>query len=204
MAIDRTGRTCVTEMRRNPVGELIHDARVSRSMTFGDLARAVGAVTPKHISRVAQRLVLFEREGVRDRRLLQKVVAALDLDVDLVNELLHRQRQEDLAEWNRWADEPVPMELHVRPFGGFWYRHPLPHDVEHDEAGALEYARQMTIGREEMRVALVVSRRRTVTFAHGNITGVIEVSPGRTVVPHMRIGRDRVVFAAGNRRDDER
>lgn len=204
MAVDRAGRTCVTTMQRNYVGELIHETRVSRSMTFGDLARAVGAVTPKHISRIAQRLVLFEREGVRDRKLLQKVVVALDLDVDLLNELLHRQRQEDLAEWNRWADEPMPMELHVRPFGGFWYRHPLPHDVGQDEAGALDYARQMTIGRGEMRVALVISRRRTVTFAHGNITGVIEVVPGRTVVPHMKIGRDRVVFVAGDRRDDQR
>jgi DNA-binding transcriptional ArsR family regulator len=191
-------------MLRNYVGQLIHETRVSRSMTFGDLARAVGAVTPKHISRIARRLVLFEREGVRDRRLLQKVVVALELDVDMVNELLHRQRDEDLADWSRWADERVPMELHVRPFAGFWFRHPLPHDLENDEAGAMEYARLLTVGREEMRVALVVSRRRTVTFARGSIAGVAEASPGRTVMPHMKIGRDRVVFVAGSSRCDER
>lgn len=189
-------------MSSNYVGELIHDARVSRSMTFGDLARAIGAVTPKHTSRVAQRLVLFEREGVRDRRLLQKVVDALDLDVKLVNELLHRQREEDLAEWNRWADEVVPIELHVRPFGGFWYRHRLPHNLENDERGAVEYARRLTAGREEMRAVLVVSRRRSVTFARGDIAGVIEASPGRMVMPHMQIGRDRVVFVATSRGDD--
>jgi hypothetical protein len=161
-------------MPRNYVGQLIHDSRVSRSMTFGDLARAVGAVTPKHISRIAQRLVLFEREGVRDRRLLRKIVV-LDLDIDLVNKLLHRQREEQLAEWNRWADETVPMELHVRPFGGFWYRHPLPQNLENDEAGATEYARLMTVGREEMRVALVVSRRRALTFSRGKIVGVAKL-----------------------------
>lgn len=184
-------------MGTNYIGELIHEARIRRSMSFGDVARACGATTPRQTSRIAQRLVLFERESVRDRDLLQRVVVALNLDPDHVNELLRSQREEELAEWNAWADEAVPMKLHVRPFGGFWYSQSLPVEIESDELRAIEYARQMTRGREEMRVVLAVTRRRAITLARGEIVGTREAAPGADVMPHMEIDGKRIVFEAG-------
>jgi hypothetical protein len=182
-------------MTKNHVGELIHEARLRRRWSFGDLARSCGAATAKQTSRIAQRLVLFEREGVRDRQLLQKVIAALDLDQVVVLELLHRQRVEELEEWRSWADEPAPIELHVHPFAGFWYRHPLPVEIEHDELRAVEYARQMTKGREQMRVVLALSRRVALTFAGGQLVARTEATPGRSMTPFVTIGGQPVEFA---------
>lgn len=191
-------------MAMNYIGELIAHERIRRGWRFGDLARACGATAARQTSRIAQRLVLFERESVRDRALLQRVVDALDLDPVVVNELLRRQHEEELAEWKAWADEPVPMKLHVRPFAGFWYGQPLPDEIEGDELRAIQYARQMTVGREDMRVVLALSRRRSITFARGEIVATTEAKPNITAMPHVKIGGKCVVFEATNQRGDQR
>ena len=183
-------------MAANYLGQLIHERRLHRRWTFGDLARACGAVTPKQTSRISQRLVLFEREGVRDRRLLQKVISALDLDPIVVVELLNWQRVEELAEWQSWLIEPVPIEMHVRPFAGVWIKLTLPDDVAEDESLAIEYARQMTASHEEMRVVLAVDRRVSLTFAAGQLLARTEATPGRNTIPLVEIGARRIVFTS--------
>lgn len=181
-------------MAQNYIGELISQERVRRGWRFGDLARACGALSPRQISRVAQRLVLFEREGVRDQGLLRKVVLALELDPVRVNELLDRQHREGLAEWNAWVDEPAPIQLHVRPFAGFWYRHALPPDAAADESRAIDYARRLTIGRRDFRVVLALNRRVALTFAEGELIARSEATPDRSVSPVMTVGGRPVMF----------
>ena len=186
-------------MAHNYVGQLIHAARIDRSMTFGDLARSCGAMTAKQTSRIAQRLVHFEREGVRDRRLLQKVIAALDLDPQLVVGLLDRQRAQELAEWNRWADEPVPPELHMRPFSGVWIRVPLPIEIAADELRATDYAKQLTIGRKEMRIVLAINRRVAYTFAGGQLVARTEATaPHESLTPFVVVAGTRIEFVASS------
>ena len=191
-------------MAANYIGELIAGERIRRGWRFGDLARACGATTARQTSRIAQRLVLFERESVRDGALLQRVVVALELDSVIVNELLRRQHEEELAEWNAWADEPVPMKVHVRPFAGFWYGQPLPDEIEGDEGRAIEHARRMTVGREDMRVVLALSRRRSITFVRGEIVATTEAKPNVTLTPHVKIGGKSVVFEAADHGGEQR
>jgi hypothetical protein len=183
-------------MAANYLGQLIHERRLHRRWTFGDLARACGAVNLREISRVSQRLVLFEREFVRDRKLLWRVITALDLDLVTVVGLLDRQRDEERAEWKAWADEPVPMELYVRPFGGFWYRQPLPVQIASDELRAIEYAKQITAGRRELWVVLALNRRRSLSFVAGEIVSIIDAKPNASVTPFVEINGGRIVFEA--------
>ncbi len=185
----------------NYIGELIHEERHRRRWSFGDLARACGAVTPKQTSRVSQRLVLFEREGVRDQNLLQLIITALDLDLAVVVELLHRQRVEELEEWNRWADESVEIELHMRPFAGVWIKLQLPVDIAHDELRVIDYAKQMTAQRDEVRVVVALDRRRSLTIARGEVVATMEAKPNVSLKPYVVIGGRRVVFEAS--RSDE-
>jgi hypothetical protein len=183
-------------MATNYVGAYLNTTRVSRGWSFGQLARAVGAVTPKQTSRIAQRLVAFERQGVRDRKLLQKVVAALDLDATIINEQLRRQRAEELTEWTAWADEPVPIELHVIPFPGFAFRQQLPDDIAADEKRSIDFAKRMTKGRHGIRVVVALDRRRSLTFARGEIVATRDASPNVSVTPFVTIGGQRVLFHA--------
>jgi hypothetical protein len=186
-------------MANNYIGGLIHEARIGRSMTFGDLARACGAATAKQTSRIAQRLVLFEREAVGNRKLLQRVIAVLDLDPQRVVELLDRQRVEEIQAWNRWADEPVEMELHMRPFAGVWISVPLPIGIAADELRAIDYAKQLTIGRKEMRVVLAISRRVAYTFAGGQLVARTEATaPHESLTPFVVIAGRRIEFVASS------
>lgn len=183
-------------MAENFIGELIASERIRRGWRFGDLARACGAMAPKQVSKTSQRLVLFEREGVRDRRLLQKVIVALALDPQLVVELLDRQHARELEEWNRWADEPVEIELHVRPFAGFWYRHELPEEIAADELLVIDFAKQMTANRDELCAVVVVNRRRSVSIARGEVVATMKAKPNVAMKPFVVIGGQRVVFEA--------
>jgi hypothetical protein len=187
-------------MATNSIGELIHEARIGHSMSFGDLARSCGAATAKQTSRIAQRLVLFERDSVRDRNLLQRVIAALDLDPQLVVELLDRQCAEELAEWSAWADELVPIELHMRPFAGVWIKLPLPEEIAADELLVIDYAKQMTAKREEMRVVVALDRRRSLTIARGEVVATMEAKPNVSMKPFVIIGGRRVVLEATGER----
>jgi hypothetical protein len=187
-------------MENNYVGELIHEARIGRSMTFGDLARACGAATAKQTSRMSQRLVVFERESVADRKLLQRVIAVLDLDPQLVVELLDRQRIEELEAWNRWADEPVAIELHMRPFAGVWIKLPLPVEIAADELLAIDYAKRMTAKRDELRVVLALDRRRSLTIAHGEVMATTAAKPNVSMKPFVVVGGRRMILEAKEER----
>jgi hypothetical protein len=187
-------------MANNYIGELIHEARIGRSMTFGDLARACGAATAKQTSRIAQRLVLFEREAVGDRKLLQRVIAVLDLDPQRVVELLDRQRVAELHAWNRWADEPVEIEIHMRPFAGLWIKLPLPVEIAADELLAIDYAKQMTANRDELRVVLVLDRRRSLTIARGEVISSRTAKPNISMKPFVVIGGQRMILEAKEER----
>lgn len=183
-------------MAQNYIGTLISNERIRRGWRFGDLARACGAVTAKETSRIAQRLLRFEREGVHDRNLLRKVVAALDLDGTIINEQLGRQRDEEIAEWQAWVDEPVPIELHVIPLPGFAFRQQLPDEIAADETRAIDYAKRMTTGRHALRVVVALDRRRSLTFARGEIVATRDAKPNVSVAPFVTIGGRHIVFDA--------
>ena len=130
----------------------------------------------------------IEREGVHDPELLAKVLSALDLDRTYINELLCRQREEDLAEWEKWVRQPVPMELHLRPFGGVWIKVRLPDGIEEDELLAIEHARKLTAGGDDVRTVLVLNRRQSLTFARGQVLSTNEATPERSVAPFVSVG----------------
>lgn len=182
-------------MATNYVGRLIHETRIRRSMTLGDLARACGATTARATSRIAQRLVGFERDRIGDMALLRQVTSVLELDPAAVTALLERQRGEEVEEWNRWADRPVPIELHVRPFAGLWFRVSLPTGVA-DEDSAIEYARKLTAGGDDVRTVLMLSGRKSMTFARGEKLQTIEAKPNQNLEPYVLVGTHPVVFVA--------
>jgi hypothetical protein len=117
----------------------------------------------------------------------------------LIVELLDRQRVEELAEWNAWADEPVSIELHMRPFAGIWIKLPLPVEIAADEPLVIEYAKAMTAKREELRVVVALNRRRSVTIAQGEVAATTEAKPNVGLQPFVIIGGRRMLFEAKER-----
>lgn len=180
------------KLQGNPVGALIQMARTSRGWSFGDLARACGTVTPRETSKLSSRLVRLEREAhVHERKLPLRLARLLDLDVEKVRALLDDQWRTEQLERAAWLDEPVPLEMHVVPFGGFAYRHQLP--AQCDDLEAFRLAKELTRGREQMRVIVTVSRKLAFVFQRGQLIERLEAN----AAPFVRIGRSFVRFEAG-------
>lgn len=175
------------------LADLIRDARTGRGWRFGDLARQLGASTPRETSRLSLRLVRIEREGLFEQKLLLRVIGVLGLDPALVNRLLDEHRRTAQLAYEAWLNEEVPIELHVRPFAGFWYKQHLPDETAGDTDRVIAYARELTYGREEVRAVVALSRRLSVIVAQGEVVGRHE---GEPVMPVVRVGRAELQFEA--------
>lgn len=180
------------------LGAYIASERTKRRLRYGDLARLCGGTTPRQTSRISQRLVLFEREGVEDIGLLKKVVAALDLDVDVVNEMLRRDHDEAVAAWEAWVSEPVEPELHVKA-GPVWVRRSLPPSITTEEE-AVTYALEISKSRFFQQVVLQWDRRAVHVVADGVYQFKREARPDRANTPFMTVKGKPFIFAA----DDDR
>jgi hypothetical protein len=94
------------------LAEYCRKHRFARGLTLGDLARQIGAL---NVSKMANKLVRFEREGIIDPGLLNAVVTALRLYPAVVKTLMAEDEAESLRRWNEWANEPIRPYLLEKP-----------------------------------------------------------------------------------------
>ena len=147
--------------------------RLAQNLSLGDLARLIGY---KNISKGANRIVRFEREGIIDDELLIKLSRALRIDWATVDVLAEQDRQEHVEAWSKWADEPVPMRLIIKWMPAVYSERMLPVEIttsEEAEAFACDQARQL-----KRQTCLVLNRRRSVWIgADGVVTNRTEATP---------------------------
>jgi len=101
----------------NWLSKLVGHYRQQQDLNFEELARLCG-LNPK---KWGHRIVDFEREGRGNNELVGKLVHFLNVPLEDVQTAIER----DLADWNKWTDEPVPMQMIVRLIG------PFLHDPSH-------------------------------------------------------------------------
>jgi hypothetical protein len=157
------------------VSELISQARDQRGLSFGDIARLLGASTPRQTSKLSQRIVKVEREhSVVERRLISRLGDVLAIDQRELERALDKQRAEELRAWLRWLNEPMPMELHLQALPGVWFRDDLP---ELGEAEAIQFASSVAAGRN-VCACLALNRQISVWFDRdGEETGRTVATP---------------------------
>ena len=160
--------------------------RLAKNLTLGDLARLVGY---SNISKGANRISQFEREGTIDDQLLVKTARGLEIDWATVEKLAQEDRQDHIQAWNKWANEPVPMKMVIRVMATIYSTCPIPEEITtHEEAEkhACAVARL-----RKMRVCLVLNRRQSVWIgADGVVENRTEATPFRAPnLPWMQVGR---------------
>lgn len=129
--------------------------RLRQNISLGQLARMVGY---RNLSKGANRLHRFEFTGKIRQDLLEKVIAALKIDMQPVEELVLKDRDA----WEQRANELVPMRLIVRFMTAVYCEQPLPAEITTQEA-AVEYACQFA-RQHRLRCCLAVSRRLSIYF----------------------------------------
>jgi hypothetical protein len=171
------------------LAEFIRSQRFARHLTPGDLARRVGAT---NVSKMATRLVRFEREGIIDRGLLDALVAVLRIDPVVVQNLMAEDEAESLRAWENWADTAIRPFLAVRILPGVYAHVTVPDDALSPgdaEALAMKYARE-----KQRSVCLILSRRVSI-WVRSDGTVVERVEAKREmIVPSMSLRGEKKKF----------
>ena len=94
---------------------LIHQHQESKGIKVGKMSEMLGY---RNISKVFNKILRFEREGLASNELIQKLIDVLGV------ELLEVQRalQKDYQDWQAWFDEPVVRQAKL----GISYRVEVP------------------------------------------------------------------------------
>jgi hypothetical protein len=181
----------------NYLGEHFRDRRLAKELSLGQVARLLGY---RNLSKGANKVSGFERTGFLRQDLLLGLMSVLDVGPQTVQDLVARDRQEYLREWERWADEPVPFQIVVRHLPGFVTSVEVPEGVTTPEQ-AVAHGRDLA-RRLSKKVFVVLSRRETVGISEeGEISGRHRATPDADPCPSMQLGRARFLlhFNGGGR-----
>ena len=165
--------------------KLIGHHRQHKGLNFRETSELCG-MNPK---KWANKIVTFEREGIGSDEMIRKLIQVLDIHHNEVRDANHK----DLDEWNRWLDEPVPMELVLKPGAGIYLGAQIPDEIDNEEK-ALEYAASMA-KEYEFESCLILNRRESIWFKRdGSLkfdrTDKTEVA----ATPYMSVGNKQFVF----------
>ncbi len=162
----------------NRLSKLVGHYRQQQNLNFEELAGLCG-LNPK---KWGHRIVDFERESVGSGELAGKLIHALNIPLEEVKEAVEK----DLADWNKWADEPIPMQMIVRLIGPFCMIHHIPDEVCNREE-AIAYA-QNYAKTDHLRVCLVLTRRESAWISADGHTFISQSQPGGINVPYGSFG----------------
>ena len=157
--------------------------RELKGVRLGPLAETIGY---KNRNKGARLILNFEREGIITEDLLQKLIAAIEIDRETMIEAMEK----DKAEWEAWINEPVPMQMIVRLVAAVYLRHPIPAWIttpEEAEAYARNFAKE-----KHFQVCLALNRRESVWIKEdGEIKGRTIAKPGQPKIPYATLGGGR-------------
>ena len=164
--------------------KLIGHHRQSKGLNFKETAELCGLNPQKW----ANRIVTFEREGLGPDEMIRKLIQALELDLDEVRQANNK----DLDEWNKWLDEPVAMELVLKPNIAIYLGAKIPDEIDNQEK-ALKYAASMA-KEYEFESCLILNRRECIWFKRDGSLKFENKKSGIIDPPHMTVGNKQFVF----------
>jgi hypothetical protein len=165
------------------LGTYFRDQRFQQGLSLGQLARLVGY---RNVSKGANKIIRFEREGIITDELLARLAEDMHIEFGTVEQLIEQDRQEYQRAWEAWVSQPVPMQLIVKYIPAVYGKVALPESAttpEHAEAFACFYARE-----HKLQVCLAVSRRLSIWIdREGIVYARTEARPGQPNMPFMEI-----------------
>lgn len=169
----------------NHLGKYIKDRREQLGLRRSEVARLLGY---ENVSKGSSRLHSVEEGRWVSRDFLLRLMGILNIEPHVVQNLINRDRQEYVEQWNRWADQPVPMHAAVRYVPGFFAGIAIPDTVTTPEqalAWAVETAKQ-----KQKKVVLVITRRVSWTVHENGVAdGPFNATPDSNGMPWMALGK---------------
>ena len=93
------------------LAKYIKQERVKQGLNYAELSRLMGY---KNINSGMRRIIDLEREGKVHSEILRKMIYALQLDEEIVNRLIRKDREAYEAEFEQWLNEPIDIYYTIR------------------------------------------------------------------------------------------
>jgi hypothetical protein len=170
-------------MIHHHLADHLRHQRLVQAISLGGLARRLGYC---NVSKGARRIETFEQSGQAKPMDLPLRVAEV---LGVSNDELRRLAWLDYLAWQRWLNEPVPMQLIVRLMPAVYCKECLPEEITTEQAE--RFAAQVAIERRR-QVCLVVSRRLSVYFDQQG-----KVIARNEAPPFVQIGGRKFLFEGG-------
>ena len=165
------------------LGRWMRSQREQGGLSRSEVVRRIGY---RNLNKGCNRLVRLEQEGEGTRDFLIKAAQALRLDLGEVNRRVETEREERNRAWEKWADEPVPVQIIRRLMPGAYQLVPIP-DVDFDRQEWEAYASR--IARDcGMEICLALDRRhRSWIDESGHVFSRSETCPEFDEIPYARL-----------------
>ena len=169
---------------------LIHRYRVNKHLNFRQLAELCGY---KNSNKWSIKICSFEREGFGPDEMIRKLIESLQVPIDDVK----KANQKDLDKLQAWLDEPVPMELLIKPLPGVYIRVDIPDEIDSDEK-AVDFAASRAL-HFKSESCLILSRKKSIWFNPDGSLKFTEENQDGVSQPSMSVGNKQFVFELENR-----
>jgi len=164
---------------KSELGDYVRSVREAKGLSRGEVVRLMGY---RNVAKGANRLVAIERGEIPDGELLKKIVRALELDPEKVDQCIRAVEERREEERQRWLDQPAPVQLFIKVPGAVLSK-TLPSDLPEEEAVKQACAEAKRL---HCQCMLTLDRRRSVWIdKDGNVTGRKHEKRGETMRPYM-------------------
>ena len=165
--------------------KLVHSYRADKHLNFRQLAELCGY---KNSNKWSIKICNFEREGFGPDEMIRKLIKSLQIPVDEVKEA----NQKDLDNYHTWLDQPVPMELLIKPLPGVYFKVDIPDDVDSPEkAVQLAASKSKELNFES---CLILSRKKSIWFDCDGSLKFEEEKRDGVFQPYMSVGNKQFIF----------
>lgn len=93
------------------LSRFIKGERVKQGLNYAQVSRKMGY---KNINRGMRRITDLEREGKVNPEVLEKIIEALKLDRNKVDQLIQEDKEQQQREFEAWVNTPIKRYLIIR------------------------------------------------------------------------------------------
>jgi hypothetical protein len=170
-------------MMATNLAQYIKQERVNRGLNYAELSRKMSY---KNINRGMRRIIDLERENEAHPEVLEKIIVALELSRDKVDQLIEEDKEQQRRVFEAWIDAPIKWHLIIRWMPAVYCEREIPGYIKTEEE-AIEYA--LSVAKEySSMVWLVLSRKENIHIdKNGNVKSRNEITQDFMNLPYMDI-----------------
>ncbi len=178
----------------NHLGRCVRNRREELGLRRSQVARLLGY---ENVGKGSGRLHRVEEGRWISRDFLQRLMVVLQIEPQVVQELIDRDRREYVEAWNKWADQPTPMTAAIRLIPGFIVGIDLPNGITSPEQ-AVAWAAETAI-RRRLKLFVVANRRLSYTVHEDGRVDDIHATPDSNAMPWSALGSTRFLVNLGGK-----